>query len=316
MKMLWVVLLALLIPFFATAQELQIPQSIDLSIEPIPLTPAPGQSVTLQAKSFSVDVHQHTLTWTYGGKQVASGFGKSRISVTAPGAGGVGIVSVTLSGNGIDPVQASLSIRPASVDLLLEAVDSTVPAFYKGRTLPAAGGKYRITALPALGASTARSNFQWSRNNSSLQAGSGTGRSSITLTHNGLSPQETVAVEVAGGSFQGSGVLDIIPSDPTAVAYENKGGFIDYARGMADTIAFTSEGMSIRFEPYFFSLPQGEDYLQFSFSIGNEPVYGETTTNELVLSRPPNEGTAPLTLSITPREYSLQNLRKQFLLSF
>jgi hypothetical protein len=305
--------LFLCVVFSAHAQE--VTESIDLAIEAVPSDPAPGATVVLEAKSFSLDLTQTSITWTYGGKTVLSGFGKTRLTIIAPGSGQVGTVTATASATGTTPVTASLTIRPGSVDLLWEGADAIVPPFYKGRPLPAPGGLIRIVAIPASGA-PAQANYQWSRNDSALPSASGAGNTSIVVRNDPLIAQERIDLGVTGGLFQGGGSLQITPRSPQTIAYQKKEGFIDYARGSIGSIAISGPGATLWFEPYFFSIANSiATDLSFAIRFADTPVVGEPQ-NELRLSRPENGGTFPLTVSARTTAYSLQNSTRQFSIFF
>lgn len=280
----------LLLSFFffpspLAAQEVE--QLLDLSITATPSNPKAGEQVTLEAVSYSVDLYQSTLTWTQDGRVVTAGFGKTKITVTAPASGRISTIAVSVTGTGISPVATSITLRPGSIDMLWEAVDSSAPPFYKGRRLLAPNGLFRIVAVPALGAPQ-QSTFMWSRNNSTLASASGTGRSSVVLEHSILNTQEKIGLSVTGGAFQGAGELSIVPRTPFVVGYQKREGFIDYANGSTRQITINGPGGTLYFEPFsFFSLPAKKlTDLSFLLRFGEEPIYGEDRPNELRLSSP------------------------------
>ncbi len=202
-----------------SAQELS--QTADLAIRAVPSDPAPGQTIVLEAISFSVDLSQASLSWTYGGKPVASGFGKTRISVLAPISGAVATATVTVSAAGTGQLSASTTFHPGSVDLLWEGASSSVPPFYKGRPLLARGGFIRVVAIPSSGAPK-QASYQWSRNDSAQPALSGAGKSSILLQNTTFEQQEKINLSIQGGLFQGTGALTIGPQPLSVVAYQKK----------------------------------------------------------------------------------------------
>jgi hypothetical protein len=305
--------LFLCVVFSVHAQEMT--ESIDLAIEAIPNDPTPGATVVLEAKSFSLDLTQASIIWTYGGKTVLSGFGKTRLSVVAPGSGQIGTVTATVSATGTTPVTASLTLRPGSVDLLWEGADSTVPPFYKGRPLPAPGGLVRVVAIPASGA-PAQANYQWSRNDSALPSASGAGNTSIVVRNDPLITQERISLGIAGGLFQGGGSVRITPRSPQTIAYQKKEGFIDYARGSTGSIAISGSGATLWFEPYFFSIATSiAADLSFETKLADAVIVGDPQ-NELRLSRPENGGTFPLAVSVRTNVYTTQNSSRQFSIFF
>lgn len=301
---------------FQLAMAQEVTQSIDLSIQSAPSDPAPGAQVTLEAISYSIDLTQATLSWTYGGKPVVSGSGRTRITVTAPQSGGTAIATVTASTTGISPVSATTTLSPGSIDLLWEALDSSVPPFYKGRPLLSATGIFSVVALP-IGAAPRTANFQWSRNGSAVQGASGAGKSSITLNHDALNKDERIAVNVSGGGFQGEGDIAIAPLRPDIIVYQKKEGFTNYAIGSKGSVAISGSGTTLRAEPFFFSVPRSiAQDLSFDFQLGDAVVFGEDDPTEIRISRSEEPGAATFSAAITTTRYSLQNARRTFRLLF
>ncbi len=295
------------------AQEVS--QSIDLSISSNPQQPAPGGAVTLEAVSYGLDLSQATLTWTYGGKTILSGLGKTRASVIAPASGMVASVVVTASAPGVSPVSATLVLRPGSIDLLWEGANSSTPPFYKGRPLLSAGGFLRVVAIPAPGAPRQPS-FQWSRNDSAVPSASGLGQSSIVVEHTAFETAERISVSATGGGFEGNAVITVPPRRPAILAYQKKDGFIDFSYGSEQLILATGTGTILRFEPFFFSTANGSlRDLLFDMKIDDTSVFGDRE-NELGLSRPANGGSGEISVTVSPRTYSLQRTNQLFEILF
>lgn len=312
MKYLLATLCALVcIPTLLFAQTL----GSDLSVDIVPSNPQPGQTVTLTAKSYSVDINQATLSWNYNGKAIAQGVGKTSVSVVAPNAGVPAVVTVTMGGLGMESTSASVVLRPASVDLLWEAADAYTPPFYKGKALVPVGGILRFTAIPSASAPKSLS-YTWERNGSALADVSGYGKSSILIRNDALNPQESIDVSATTGTFSGVGSIKVAPYAPLAIAYKTNDGFIDYANGNDSTIRLTTPGTVLHFEPYYFSTPGSiTSDLAISTTVDGESV---TTVpqNELALSRPDNATQSTLKLAIATVAYSLQHLEKTFTLLF
>lgn len=161
-------------PYFAYAQAT--PQFEDAAITSEPEFPNPYQSVTVQVNSFSINLDARPITWYVNGTETQRGIGKKQISVKTGAIGSVTRVVATIDVNGITKINKVIELRPNSVDLLWEAVDSYVPPFYRGKALPSAEGALRVTAV-AIGTNN-KSNqiFTWLRNNIISQPESGFGR--------------------------------------------------------------------------------------------------------------------------------------------
>jgi len=308
---LWIFVLCLCVPRILVAQELP----ADLSIDVVPTNPQPGSIVTLTARSYSLDINQASLSWTYNGKVVESGMGKKTIQIIAPAAGIARTITVSLSGSGGEGANSSVIIRPGSIDLLWEAADAYTPPFYKGKALLPIGGLLRVTALPSATAPRNLS-FDWDRNNSALDTASGFNKTSILLKHNPLNPQEKISVSVETGTFTGSGSLELAPFAPIAIAYENTDGYINYSQGYRDTIRMNKPGSLLHFEPYYFSVPIDlQRDLSTTISVNGETIATEQS-NEFAVSRPETGTQSTFDLTVTTTEYTLQHLKKTFTLLF
>jgi hypothetical protein len=58
---------------------------IDLSISTYPLNPDPGQQVTVTVQSYSADITQATISWSYNGKVIAANTGQTQINDRSSG---------------------------------------------------------------------------------------------------------------------------------------------------------------------------------------------------------------------------------------
>lgn len=306
----------LCLSFVLPAHTLAQTESVDLSILAIPHDPKPLGTVQLEAKSFGVNLNLVSLTWKYNDKIIASGIGRTRISVTAPAAGVSGTISVSTNGLGFEATSASITLRPGSVDLLWEAVDSYTPPFYKGKALPATNALIRTYAIPTASAPKQLS-YQWTRNNSAVPQSSGYGKSTMVFKNSEFTTQERVTVSAEAGQFFGTNTTTIIPRSPVLVTYEREEGFIDYANGYPGTVTTDAPGVVLRFEPYFFSRPRSSMAdLTFDYTINGESVPGDAVPNELRLSRPTNGGVSSIKVAVRPIEYIVQFIERTITLAF
>lgn len=288
---------------------------VDVAITAVPSNPVPGETVTLSLTSYSADIAQASISWTYNSKVFASGIGKTTVALVAPASGTTGTVVARVSSAGLDTGSASLILRPGSLDMLWEAVDAYVPPFYKGKALLSVGGAVRVSAIPA--ASVPRNlSYTWSKNGSALQSLSGYNKSSISFRHSSLDTTTRIGLTAASGAYSASAELPITIAGPRAIAYKTSNGFIDFAHGYTDTIPFRESGSIIRIEPYYFSVIRNSlADLSLTASIDGQVLNSESS-NEFALSRPETGGASKLEITIATVIYSLQNLTKAFTLAF
>jgi hypothetical protein len=304
------------VTLFGTSTAYAQTAAIDLSITSVPANPTPSQQVTITAQSYGTDISQADMVWTYNSKVIATGKGRTTVTVTAPASGVTGTIIATASGVGFDPTTASLVLRPASVDLVWEGADSYTPPFYKGLALPSISGIIRIAAIPSINAPKQLS-YLWSQNDDALQAASGYGKSSILIKNDGLEPSEHIAVTEKNGGFTGNNDVYITPGNPVLAGYFNNNGFIDYANGSTNTLNTTGNGVIVHFEPYFFSSPNSlTKDLSFSYTdASGTALTPASNPNELPLSRP-DTGASDFKTVINTIVFSLQNITKQFTVNF
>lgn len=291
--------------------------TIDLAISTIPTNPLPLQKITVSAQSYSADLSQATIIWTYNNQVVANGRGITTISITAPASGVTGTIIATASGGGFDTTSATLTIRPASVDMVWEGADSYTPPFYKGLPLPSTGGAIRVAAIPSI-AAPKQVSYSWTQNDNAMQSASGYGKSSFIFKNDGLTNTEHIAVTAKNGAFGGTADVSITPGDPVVAGYFNNDGFIDFANGSTNTLNTTSNGVIVHFEPYYFSsLNSINKDLTFSYTDDT----GNTLTplkqkNELPLSRPDKGGTSQFNTVVSTVIFNLQNITRRFAVNF
>lgn len=310
------ILLSFFISFLQTHSAHAQSNQADVSIVMVPSNPDPGSIVLLEARSFGADLDLANMNWKYNGKVIVSGTGQKKISVTAPLAGQTGIVTLTVSGIGYGATTTSIAIRPASVDLLWEAADAYTPPFYKGKAMFPVNGLVKITAIPAISAPRNLS-YTWSKNGSAEQSSSGYGKSSFVWKHSEFNPKDQVAVEAKGGLYNGTASITVTPTSPSVVAYQNKEGFIDYARGFGSMITLNQPGAILHFEPYYFSAPRSiSSDLTVEMTNNNIAVGGDPRPNEIRVSRPESPVDANLKVAISTAVYSLQHLERIFTIAF
>jgi hypothetical protein len=308
-------IIAIFFATFALAQTTQ-PLAPDLSLSVIPTDPIPGQQVTVTVSSYAIDVDQATIYWKYDGIAIGQGIGMKSIKVTAPAGGKTSTVTATVNSLGSAQASASLTLRPASVDLLWQAPGAYTPPFYKGKALAPVGGPVKIVAIPA-GDAPKQVVYRWSQNDSALQSASGYNKSSIIVYPDALTTTQNVSVAVEGGPFQGSGSISVPSVQPSVVAYLKSEGFIDYAHGFTNAISARGTGITVRFEPFYFSTatsPAAD--LSFITKVDGTSVIGDPI-NELRFSRPVNTGaTAQISVAISSALYDIQTNSRLFSLSF
>ncbi len=279
-----------------------------LTIAESPAHPSPGSRVHLSAESPLLDLAASDVEWTVNG--VPAGKGES-IDITAGKLGQASHVAVSVTGaSGND--SASLTIIPASVDLLWEA-DSYTPPFYEGRALPSSGSTIRLYAIPHIlrssGVEVPASNltFTWKNNGAVLQADSGVGKSSATIPAAILLGSDVITVDAqtADGTLSGEASVAIQTIDPHLVLYESSPLFgILYHRALQQNDSATDAETTFTAVPYFAdALTARDPNLSYEWRINDSPVANDPKDPNEVTVSSQAVGTAQINLNLSsPRD--------------
>lgn len=290
-----------------------LPEDIDIVL--FPTEPKPGERVSATAQSFGLDLTSATITWVYNGATIGVGTGKTSVVFTAPSSASVSTLSVTAT-NSQRTAQSTVLIRSASVDVVWEAIDAYTPPFYKGKALAPVGGRIRATAVPSVTAPKTLS-YNWRYNGDAVPTQSGTNKNSLTIKTDVLGDLENLAVSVQSGGFAGSGSVQVKLRDPDVLIYKKLNGFIDYAFGSVKDIFINTPGVTLRAEPFNFSVANGVDKsVSLGFTLGDQSFVGTTNAQELSITSPEDTGESPLSVMATSLRERLQLAKRNFTLHF
>ena len=290
-----------------------LPQDIDISIYPI--EPKPGQEISAKVSSFGMDLSSATITWKYNNTTLSVGTGKTTVNFKAPSSSTTSVLYVSASGTeGF--AETSIIIRSASVDVIWEATDSYTPPFYKGKALPAVGAKLKIAAIPSITAPKNMS-YNWRYNGNAIQNQSGTNKDSLSIKTDVLGSNESFSVVIGSNSFSGSGSTQVTLRDPNIVMYQKSNGFIDYTKGSLKDIFITLPGVTLRVEPFNFTIAKSiEESLSIGFKLNDQSFIGTANSQELSITRPANAGQGSISATVTSIKERLQQVSRSFNLNF
>jgi hypothetical protein len=260
-------------------------------IKATPANPSAAETVRLTAEGTVFDLSKDTVTWIINGKTVSSGIGKSEIDATINSKGDALDVVVTV----FDPVWGSATnsivLRPLQLDLLYDA-PTYVPPFYRGRSLPTAGGTMRLHAIARFeqgGKIVPNSliTYTWSKNGTVLGKISGPGKSSVVLESPSLYSSDTISVRATAydEALSASASL-VIPNTPTRLQlYEDHPLFgVTYFNALPRQTRAQGE-VSAAVIPYFAPVSSIRDSsLEFSWLWGSKTLTASTSKpNEVTL---------------------------------
>ena len=148
--------------------------------------PIPGQTVTITARSYIIDINTARITWVVDGSTKQNGVGLTTLEVKAPALGKKISITVTASTPEGRVVHTSIEVTSGSIDFITET-DGYVPPFFRGKLSPVYQNSIKIVAIPHLANAAGveydpkKLVYQWKRNDRVLEDQSGYGKQSITL---------------------------------------------------------------------------------------------------------------------------------------
>ena len=147
LKIVMAVVIVCLPVYFSLAQF--VPDQLVLLSSPE--SPSPGETVTIQANTPTLDKNRLFFDWVVDGKRRAdfSDLGKNSIKLTAGNVGSIIRVTVNVTGADKEVKPASLNINVSDLALTWTA-ETYVPPWYKGKALPTQNSVVRVAAIPKL----------------------------------------------------------------------------------------------------------------------------------------------------------------------
>ncbi len=314
--------------FVTLSASAQVPISVGgLELSASTDNPIPGQTVTITARSFILDINTAKITWTTNGTQAQSGTGLTTLEVQAPALGKKTVVNVNLTTTDGRTVSSSITVGSGSVDMIIET-DGYVPPFFRGKLSPVYQNSIEIVAIPHIANSAGVEydpktlSYEWKRNGRVLESQSGYGKQSITLVGDivprpfdvsvtAASPDNTArAAALAQISFGGP-VVRFYVDDPLYGTLFN--------RSITDTLRIgTQKETTVTASPFGFNKPAGGIAgFTWSWSV-NGSIRNELTSKESVVLRAPANavGTSDILLDIRNPAKILQGISSGFTASY
>jgi hypothetical protein len=264
---------------------------LDISVSP--QYPGPEQTVTLVATNYSTDLSRATISWYIGGRLMKSGTGEKEMTFTTGKLGPSASIRAVASTVEKNTISGTIIVRPSAITLNWEA-DTFTPPFYKGKALPAPGGKVKVVALPHVYAANgevgpSRLLYKWEVDGNVQTDASGYGKNVFTFRQRDVPSisRVTVTAQTLDGKAVGRSSISIDPVYPHMTLYEDHplyGIRLDHA--MRDKEALYNQEIRLIAVPYY-SSPANFTY-QWSVN-GKEVSRGGNEASALSLSRKPEQ---------------------------
>lgn len=233
------------------------------SIEIEPLLPGPYEDISLRVTSTQTDLNRAVISWYLNGELRISDIGKTSVRLRTGPVGNNQRIRVVIDKAEGGQITRSITVRPTAVDIIWKAHAYT-PPFYKGKALSPSAGLVVLTAMPEL--KDQRGNkldprelvYTWSERGVVLGNASGFGKQSIVLS-NGTVAQRPLVVKVLVSSFDNTiqaQATTRVPVQGTAIVFYEKHPLegIRYGSAIVDTFDLLEDEITVRAEPFYFSL--------------------------------------------------------------
>jgi len=293
-------------------------QANDISLDIEPSSPEAFESVTIDLVTFSIDLDIHHITWLINGEQAVSGVGKKSLTTTVGAYGEATSVQVIIKSQDGRLVRKSLTLRPATVDVLWEAVDSYVPPFYKGKALPSRGAVLKFMAVPNLvigenHLNASELDYTWSWNYKVKPDSSGYNKQFMGIKNIFINREEVVSVKVKNSqaNVRGEGSAKLTFIEPEINFYKNfpNSTAYDFSQSLKQPRSSVGEEVALRAIPYFFSIRPNLtlDSLGYQWKVNGEIVSKNTPENKNLISLiSSGQGTTDVSLSVIQPEEDFQ----------
>lgn len=304
-----------LAPFLIFAQVSGLEQSFNLSVSP--QNPGPRELVSFSVSAFEFNIDLANIVWSVDGKSVKSGTGEKSFSFTSPENGKSSTVSVVVTPKGGSPIQKSMTISPADMDLIYEVIDGYTPPFYKGKTLPIKQSQLRVVAMPNVktvsgGYAKAKDFvYTWRKDGENIPSQSGFGRNSLILSNQILDTGNTVEVAATNGIKKVDGSLEIVTLEPEIVFYElSLATGVKYQKAIVSGETISQPKLSLVAEPYFLSKNiQKNNDIVTTWKLNEQPA-SPVSKNNLIINTAAATGTVNVMFEYNDTRKLFRNFKK------
>lgn len=274
------ILIASTVGFATTLKAQSLSGAVSVAITPN--IPEAYEEVVVRLSSSGVDLERSVISWSLDGEVKLSGVGEVQARFTTGAIGEVSRLTIVIETTQNRHITKNISIRPVGVDVLWSAFSYT-PPFYKGKAQSPSGGLVVLTAMPELVNSKGEKLdpseliYTWEERGVILGNASGYGKQRIVL-QGGLNKLYPLVIAVTVSSFDGTlkarKSATISTRDPQIIFYEKhplEG--IKYSQALTGTLSIVQAELTLRGEPYFFSLDDiARNLIRFRWKINNKDI--------------------------------------------
>ncbi len=295
----------------------------EMSVNFVPTYPKPGESVFISLEMYTEDLNSADIAFFLDGSLKKSGKGLKNFSFTAPKAGRSITLSVKVALQSGASFTKEITVTPAGVEILLEALSYT-PPFYKGRALPAPQGFVKLLAVPHFSASVnSMSNnsslvYEWTIDGNVRQDLGGFGKNTAVVKGSllGLSQEVEVTATDPSTNVTAQGSTAINPYDPAIVFYDNSPLYgIVFERALVGSVDLKNEEATVLAAPFNVS-KENLNSLNYSWRVNGQSAEG-VLGKSAIFRRPDGvSGSSNLSLEIANPAKPLQYGKNSLYINF
>lgn len=253
-----------------------------------PKNPGPNTAVSATLQSYSIDLETSSIRWLINGIEVESGTGDVAFDFETGASGSSTLISAVITTQKGDRVEKNRTIRPASVDILWYATDSTTPFFYKGKPLRTNQTETVFVAMPNISGENAanpdRFIYDWYYNNSRASLSSGRGKNTFSISPISTSGEPVIKVIASSldGRYSAESSIQLDSFNPEVILYERDPLLgVLYNNALIDQINLEKEEITVSATPFFFR----SNNVEYDWSISDTSLSDELSDSEVVFRK-------------------------------
>ena len=288
----------------AHAQLSSAPAPVQYTVSPE--TPGPNEKVYINLEGLGSFLGNSTITWFVDGKVLSTGVAKRTFLFTTGGVGSATHIQVTISTAGQSTITHDFYFAPSVIYLTWEA-DTSVPTFYKGKSLYTSGSPLKIVAIPFVVSgkmilAADKLSFQWSRGDTLVPDQSGVGKEVFSFTGDQLRPGEDIKLDVLfRGLKVGHAETTVPAASPQVLLYDRdplRGEILEEA--LPSVFSLSVNEITLKAEPYLFSnkaVVAGK--ITYSWTLNNQDTTGPESARGLLTLRQKGQGAGSGIIGVT-----------------
>lgn len=278
-----------------------------ISVDISPEFPGFGDPVTITLSSYGTDLERANIIWKEGNTTRISGVGETLYTTVAPSSSGTKTITIIINQVSGATITKNIAITPATVDLLVESIDSYTPPFYKGRSLPTRESLVKVSAVPQISNLSDSKNavYTWRQNSKARPEFSGYGKRYFVYKNGFLDKTDSISViaSTQSGTSAAEASKTINLYTPKVLLYEDhpSQGLL-LGRALTETFMLDDSEATFVAVPYFatpriYNNALAENLLYTWKINGSETT--PTEKNRITLRKPEGvEGTAKIEVSV------------------